>query len=131
MTLEGAGVPRKRIIQIVPLSSQPVDPDHPYDSDYKYLPTVPNGMRAYSKKLSAGAAYNLGKEEGTVNYQIFVDYRDGQTLPVTEKSRIWHPEYSTKNEDGTKNYEERTLDVQSVVPYPDDGVAEIQAGGSI
>ncbi len=84
-------------------------------------------LRAHSEKLPSGRAFIEGKTGLDVNYKLYVDYRRGQKFPFGEKDYIWHPEGSELNEDGSPNLA-TSLEVQSIVPYKTDGVAQIDAG---
>jgi hypothetical protein len=110
------------------LTSQPVDPDNEWEG-YAWLPSGPP-LRVYSEKIGAAEAFREGKTDTNVNFTLYADYRRSQPLPLSEKSQIWHPEFSLRNEDGTPDYSDRLLDVQSVRVIRPDMVIEIQAGGS-
>ena len=85
-------------------------------------------LRAHTRKLGSGEAFRDGKQEQTISYRIYIDYRRNQVYPFGEKDRIWVPGASDRLANGQPNYE-TALEIDSMVSYvPPDGVTEIQAG---
>lgn len=126
--LSQPGITARDLITVQPLSSQLIDPNNDYRG-YGWLPFGPP-LRVYSKKLGAGEGFRDGKTQTDVNYTLYADYRRGTTFPITEKHQIWHPEFSRRLDNGDPDYSDRLLDVQSVLVYPNEGIAELQVGGS-
>lgn len=116
------------LIEVQPVAEELVDPAN----EYKGYVFRPSGLSlgAYSEKLGAGEGFREGKTETSVNYTLYLDYRRGDPLPVTEKNQIWHPEFSLRDGSGNPDYSDRLLDVQSVRVIRPDMVVEVQAGGS-
>ena len=92
-------------------------------------------LRAFSRKLTSSELHNTGKSDQVISYNVYVDlprgFRTGSTmLPVNEKDRLWHPEGSGRNADGTPDYS-TSMEIISVVPYPQEGVAQIDVTRTI
>ncbi len=126
--LSQPGITARDLIVCQPVSNQPLDPTNDWKG-YAMLPLGPP-LRVYSKKLGAGESFREGKGQTDVNYTLYADYRRGTVFPIKEKHSIWHPEFSLRKPDGTPDYTDRLLDVQSVVTHANDGVAVVDCGGS-
>jgi hypothetical protein len=118
----------RELIEVRILANQPVDPDDEWQG-YAWGPLGPP-IRVYSEKLGAAEAFREGKTDTSVNYTIYADHRRGATILLNEKSQIWHPEFSLRDENGNPDYTDRLLEVESVRVIRPDMVIEIQAGGS-
>lgn len=125
MSLRGQpGLDPRDLIQVQPVAYE----EDPRGEDYGNT-WVARGrpIEVYSEKLTSGELFVEGKSNLTLGYKMYANYRRGTALPVSEKERVWHPEGSRRNPDGTPDYS-TALDVSSVVPFAKDGVCQIDAG---
>lgn len=120
------GVTTKDIVTIQPVAWQ-VDPRGEDWGKEWVLKGRP--LKAISKRLSSSELFNTGKTDLTIAYNLYVEiprsYTPGvSTPPVVEKDRIWHPEGSKRNSDGTLDYE-TSMEVRNTQPYPNEGIFQI------
>jgi hypothetical protein len=118
------GIQARDLLTVVPVSRQREDPGDE-DSSLVWLPAE-QPMRVFSRKLTSSEAFNQGKTQLTTPYTLYADHRRGTTFPLTTRMRLWHPKASSRNPDGTPDYE-TALDIQSITEYDTEGVAIIEA----
>lgn len=87
-----------------------------------WAPAPGGPLRVLSRKLDARELHDRGRTGTVVRYQMLVDTDASGEAPLTEKQRLRHPELPDL-EDG--------LDVVSVVPYPTEGMAVVEAEATL
>lgn len=118
------GVVSQDIVRI-----QPVVWDEGVDRDIDTPQWVANGrpIEVISQKIGSAASFREGKPDQTLSYHLYALHTPGRTFPIGEKDRIWHPEASDRNPDGTPNYA-TAMEVDSVVLRNRERRAIIEAG---
>jgi hypothetical protein len=107
---------------IVPLADVS-DPGEGGNPDWQPIEGF-SSLEVISRKLSRQQVFREGMPVTTIAYNLYADHRKGITFPITENHRIWHPDDSENNPDGTPNLR-TAFDITSVVTYDREGIAQI------
>lgn len=85
---------------------QPLKFEEGADPDIDLGQWVADGppLKVLSVELGGAESYREGKQDQSVSYTLYVSTKRGQPKPVDVRGRIWHPEASERNPDGTPNY---------------------------
>lgn len=108
--------------RVTPLedTSDPGEGEHP---DWQPVAGL-SSLEVISRKVDRRQAWREGLPRTAIAYTLYADHRRGQTFPLDENNRIWHPEGSSKLPSGAPDYR-TAFDITSVVTHDRDGIAII------